>query len=271
MSTSFFFGGRMEASLPFYGPIALLIDGQNSSPELIGEMLGEISKYGSIIIRRVFGDWTNGQMVGWRQKLEEYALSPEMAGAHPAGKNAADIKLTIDAMDIMNKGVVKGFCLVSSDSDFTSLATKMRGEGFFVIGIGEQKTPSCLRSACDKFILTDNLRQFRTYPGGKEASVGSSKPSSSNLGTVTMDPRPAIEALPLILRAFDSLVNESGRVHLSHLMETLRRLDSSFDPRTYGKKKLIDLIAELSNHLTLIKQSNGTVYVRLKKGPDSAK
>ncbi|HEX9430561.1 MAG TPA: NYN domain-containing protein, partial [Candidatus Bathyarchaeia archaeon] len=128
-------------------PLAFIVDGDNASAKLIGEMLAEASKYGSVVIRRVYGDWTSTQMSAWKQTLQNFALVPEQQFANISGKNATDSAMIIDAMDILHGGVVKGFCIVSSDSDFTRLATRIREDGLFVMGIGESKTPEAFRRA----------------------------------------------------------------------------------------------------------------------------
>ena len=137
--------------------IALLVDGDNAQPSLIEPILTEVSKHGSITTRRIYGDWTIPQMSGWKQVLQTYAIQPIQQFRYTVGKNATDSALIIDAMDLLHVGAVDGFCIVSSDSDYTRLATRIREEGLFVMGIGSRQTPSSLVNACEIFVYTENL------------------------------------------------------------------------------------------------------------------
>src|SRR2546422_3195827 len=158
-------------------PMSFLVDGDNASRERLPEMLAEASKYGSVLIRRVYGDWTSPQMTRWKRVLQDHALVPVQQFANVSGKNATDSAIIIDAMDILHGKLVKGFCLVSSDSDYTRLATRIREAGLFVMGIGESKTPQAFRNACHVFVSTDNLRQVAVAkpslePSSREAARG---------------------------------------------------------------------------------------------------
>ena len=137
--------------------IALLIDGDNAQALIFGKVLSEIGKYGSITIRRIYGDWTKNQMNSWKKVLEKHAIQPIQQFRYTVGKNATDSALIIDAMDILHDGYVDGFCIVSSDSDFTKLATRIREKGLFVIGVGEKKTPESFVKACDIFVVTERI------------------------------------------------------------------------------------------------------------------
>jgi len=229
-------------------PIAFLVDGDNASPELLPEMLAESSKYGSVLIRRVYGDWTSPQMNRWKKVLQEHALVPVQQFANVSGKNATDSAMIIDAMDILHSKLVKGFCLVSSDSDYTRLATRIREAGLFVMGIGEPKTPGAFRNACHVFVSTENLRQGAA-------------------------PKPALEptsrdaAREILLRAFDKVEKDDGLARLDELGQVLRRLDPSFDPRTYGEPRLVDLIRALPDTFSIERPKDagpGELYVRRK-------
>src|SRR5208282_303462 len=138
-------------------PLAFLVDGDNASAGLVGEMLAEAAKYGSVEIRRVYGDWASGKLSSWRPTVQEHALVPIQQFTAVSGKNATDSALIIDAMDILHSGRVRGFCIVSSDSDFTRLATRLRESGMFVVGIGRAQTPAAFRNACNVFVATENL------------------------------------------------------------------------------------------------------------------
>ena len=139
------------------GAWPVLIDGDNAQPSMINKMLAEASRYGTLTIRRIYGDWTTANMGGWKDNLQSYAIQPIQQFRYTIGKNATDSAMIIDAMDLLYSGVVDGFCLVSSDSDYTRLATRIREKGFFVMGIGQKKTPRAFVSACDVFVYTENL------------------------------------------------------------------------------------------------------------------
>src|SRR5512143_1060126 len=138
--------------------IAMLIDGDNAQPSLIGNMLAEASKYGLVIIRRIYGDWTTANMNGWKDTLQTYAIQPIQQFRYTIDKNATDSAMIIDAMDVPYEGGIDGFCLVSSDSDYTRLGTRIREKGFFVMGIGKRTTPRAFVNACEVFVVTENLR-----------------------------------------------------------------------------------------------------------------
>jgi len=229
-------------------PIAFLVDGDNASPELLPEMLAEASKYGSVLIRRVYGDWTSPQMTRWKRVLQDHALVPVQQFANVSGKNATDSAMIIDAMDILHSKLVKGFCLVSSDSDYTRLATRIREAGLFVMGIGESKTPAAFRNACHVFVSTDNLRH-----------VAVAKPS--------LEPSSREAAREILLRAYDKIEKDDGLARLDELGQVLRRLDPSFDPRTYGEPRLVDLIRALPDTFAIERPKDagpGELYVRRK-------
>ena len=141
-------------------PLAFLVDGDNASAGLVGEMLAEAAKYGSVEIRRIYGDWASGKLSSWQPTVQEHALVPVQQFTAVSGKNATDSALIIDAMDILHSGRVRGFCIVSSDSDFTRLATRLRESGMLSVGIGRAQTPPAFRNACNVFVATENLIGF---------------------------------------------------------------------------------------------------------------
>ena len=240
-------------------PLAFLVDGDNASPGLIREMLAESSKYGEVIIRRVYGDWTSRNLASWKAVLQEHALTPTQQFANVAGKNATDSAMIIDAMDILHGSRVGGFCLVSSDSDYTRLATRIREAGLFVMGIGETKTPTAFRQACHVFVSTDNLRLARTPEVGRP-KVG--KPVVEEARRVPED------AVTLLQQAFENVVRDDGSAHPGEMGEALRRLDPAFDSRTYGFSKLVDLIQALPKVFEVVRRQElgpGAVYVRRKR------
>jgi uncharacterized LabA/DUF88 family protein len=243
--------------------IAMLIDGDNAQPSLINNMLAEASKYGLVIIRRIYGDWTTANMNGWKDTLQTYAIQPIQQFRYTIGKNATDSAMIIDAMDILYEGGIDGFCLVSSDSDYTRLGTRIREKGVFVMGIGKKNTPRAFVNACDVFVFAENLlvetTQPRRHTETKKANGGSAAPVE----------QPSPEALPLIMRAFDLAVQDDGWAFLGVMGSHIRQLDPSFDPRTYGYKQLSALIKAYSKvfEVKTGKKGDGTfnVYVRLKE------
>ena len=244
--------------------IAMLIDGDNAQPSLIGNMLAEASKYGLVIIRRIYGDWTTANMNGWKDTLQTYAVQPIQQFRYTIGKNATDSAMIIDAMDVMYEGGIDGFCLVSSDSDYTRLATRIREKGFFVMGIGKKNTPRAFVNACDVFVFAENLLA--------EATAANKRPSEakrSNGKEAAAAEQPPIEPLPLLMRAFDLAVQDDGWAFLGVMGSHIRQLDPSFDPRTFGYKQLSALIKAYSKvfDLKMGKKGDGTfnVYVRLKE------
>ncbi|GEM_PF-47914 len=239
--------------------LAFLVDGDNAQATMIEEMLAEASKYGSVIIRRVYGNWTaGGQVNSWKTKLKEYALSPYQQFPNISNryvtKNATDIALIIDAMDILHDGIVKGFVIVSSDSDYTSLAIKIREHGLFVIGIGKKETHDSFRRACDVFVSTENLgKEDEEEKEAPKAPKGQARPRKT--------PRDAVDILN---RAFDYAVNDDGRALNGDIGAALRRLDPAFDTRTYGKASLLNLIDELDDVFEVERANHGAIYVRRK-------
>lgn len=216
--------------------IAMLIDGDNAQPSLIKEMLAEVSKYGRATLRRIYGDWTTPNMNGWKTTLQENAIQPVHQFRNTIGKNATDSAMIIDAMDILHSGAVGGFCLVSSDSDYTRLATRIREKGIFVMGIGQQKTPKSFTNACDLFVFAENLvsQVEKVGPNSKSQSVP--------VATVQIP-----KALPLLKKAFKLCVQDDGWARLGPIGTALRDLDPSFDHRTYGCASLKALIAKFSD------------------------
>ncbi len=242
--------------------IAMLIDGDNAQPSLISNMLAEVSKYGVAIIRRIYGDWTTANMNGWKDTLQTHAIQPIQQFRYTIGKNATDSAMIIDAMDTLYEGGVDGFCLVSSDSDYTRLATRIREKGIFVMGIGKKNTPRAFVNACDIFVFAENLAV-------ESSSKRQNETKKSNGSSQTSTEQPPIEALPLLMRAFDLAVQDDGWAFLGVMGSHIRQLDPSFDPRTYGYKQLSALIKAYNKvfELKMGKKGDGTynVYVRLKE------
>lgn len=240
--------------------LAFLVDGDNASAAYVEEMLAEASKYGSVIIRRVYGNWTvNGQVNSWKLKLKEYALIPyqqfpNISNRHIT-KNTTDIALIIDAMDILHDGIVNGFVIVSSDSDYTSLAIRIREHGIFVMGIGKKDTHDSFRRACDVFVSTENLGKDE-----EEDNKGISENSGSR------EKKQAKDAIDLLCRAFEYAVNDDGMALNGDIGAALRRLDPAFDTRTYGESSLLSLIEKLGDIFEVERYDRGAIYIRRKDG-----
>ncbi len=235
--------------------IAMLIDGDNAQSSLFGEMIAEAGKYGFVTIRRIYGDWTTTNMGSWKEILNVHAIQPIQQFRYTTGKNATDSAMIIDAMDILYEGIVHGFCLVSSDSDYTRLATRIREKGFFAMGIGKRSTPRAFVNACEVFVYTENL-----HP--EDASSRLSVPSTQ--GETHEEGMP--EVLPLIKHAFEMCEQEDGWAFLGAVGNRLRQLDPSFDARTYGYKQLSQLVKALSSDFEIKekKSSRGpsAIYIR---------
>lgn len=208
--------------------LALMIDGDNAQPSLIDGVLAEAAKYGELTVRRIFGDWTTPQMSGWREALHDNAISADQAFAHTTGKNATDIALIIEAMDLLHRGTVGGFCIVSSDSDFTRLAMRIREQGLFVMGIGKPDTPKSFVKACEVFVHTTNI-------GRKDDSQATVRQAKKDVNWVRIV-RAAIE----VADGHDGQVD--GWAPLSAVGNYMRKLDPAFDPRSFGHKTLSALI-----------------------------
>ncbi len=220
--------------------IAMLIDGDNAQPSLIEKILSETGKYGAISIRRIYGDWTTANMGGWKESLNNHAIQPIQQFRYTVGKNATDSALIIDAMDILHSKLADGFCLVSSDSDYTRLATRIRETGFFVMGIGQLKTPKPFVNACNLFIYTENLMP----PEAARRTAGGRRGKKEE-APVRADP------LPLLRKAFDMAVEENGWAKMGSIGMALRQLDPGFDPRTYGCRQLSQLFKPLDKYFEL--------------------
>ena len=214
--------------------IAMLIDGDNAQSALLQQILVEAGKYGLVTIRRIYGDWTTPSMNQWKEILNFHAVQPIQQFRYTVGKNATDSAMIIDAMDILHTNVVDGFCLVSSDSDYTRLATRIRETGIFVMGIGEKKTPKPFVNACDVFVYTENL-----VSEPKARTQRQRKPSTKK--------KEEADPLPLLEKAFEIAVQEDGWARLDLMGNALYQLDPGFDPRTYGQRQLSRLVGSLKD------------------------
>lgn len=233
--------------------MALLIDGDNAQPMLIGQILAESGKHGALTIRRIYGDWTTSNMHGWKDTLNAAAIQPIQQFRYTVGKNATDSALIIDAMDILHGRKVDGFCLVSSDSDYTRLATRIRESGVFVMGIGKEMTPKAFVNACNVFIYTENLMPKDAGGRGRKSSRKSSSKESK--------PR-KLDPLPLLKGAYDMAMQEDGWANLATMGFYLHQLDPGFDPRTYGYRQLSQLIKSYAKIFELrIHEETDTTHI----------
>ncbi|GGE93479.1 NYN domain-containing protein [Sphingomonas prati] len=236
--------------------LAVLIDADNASPNVIGPLLSEVAALGTAVVKRIYGDFTMQNLAGWRNPLMEHAIQPIQQFRNTIGKNASDSALIIDAMDLLHQGSLDGFCLVTSDSDFTRLATRIRENGLTVFGFGEKKTPKPFITACDRFIYTELFRQ----KGAAAAAIAAAPVSvpatraPSRTEAPRAAPAPVVAAAPAATlaspadfrpaldEAFDAVIGDDKRVHLAVVGAQIQKLMPDFDPRNYGMRKLSDLV-----------------------------
>ncbi len=245
--------------------LAVLIDADNVPYAYVKEMFEEIAKYGTPTFKRIYADWTKPHITGWKNVLLENAITPIQQYSYSSGKNSSDSALIIDAMDILYTGKVDGFCIVSSDSDFTRLATRLREAGMKVIGIGEKKTLSPFITACDKFIYIEILKKQKTSPAdndNKEQSKGSVSAGISPLNKI------GPEITEIILDSVDDLGDENGWAFLGELGSLVIKKKPDFDPRNYGYSKMLPLIRSM-NQFEIDERDTGKknvkhIYIRKK-------
>jgi uncharacterized LabA/DUF88 family protein len=209
--------------------LAVLIDADNAQPRIVDGLLVEIANYGTASVKRIYGDWTGPGLKGWKEVLLQHSIQPMQQFAYTKGKNATDSAMIIDAMDLLYTGNFNGFCIVTSDSDFTKLASRIREAGLLVYGFGEQKTPSAFVSACDKFIYTEVLR------AKTDESVAIAKKSSSEL-------KQDAKLVSLLRNAVEVSSDDSGWAHLAPVGSNIAKQSPEFDPRNYGYVKLGELV-----------------------------
>lgn len=208
--------------------LAMLIDADNASASVVKELLEEVAKYGTATVKRAYGDWTTPNLVGWKEHLHRHAIQPMQQFAYTKGKNSTDSAFIIDAMDLLYAGNVDGFCIVSSDSDFTRLATRLREAGKVVYGLGERKAPEAFIAACDKFIFFEVLK--RPTEQAKPVQV-SDVPNIAEL----------------LAHAITETSRDSGWSPLSAVGSFIGKNNASFDPRNYGFNKLSELVRSIAN------------------------
>ena len=219
--------------------LAVLIDADNATASVAKELLEEVAKFGTATVKRAYGDWTTQNLVGWKEHLLRHAIQPIQQFAYTTGKNSTDAAFIIDAMDLLYAGSVDGFCLVSSDSDFTRLATRLREAGKVVFGLGERKTPDAFITACDKFIFFEVLKKL----------TGSAMP---------VQVKDVPDLRELLLPALKQTARDDGWASLSAFGSFVAKNNVSFDPRNYGFTKLIELVRRQS-------------FLEVKESPDSSR
>jgi uncharacterized LabA/DUF88 family protein len=240
--------------------LAVIIDADNVPYSNVKGMLEEIAKYGTPTFKRIYGDWTKPTTSGWKSVLLVNAITPIQQYSYTTGKNATDSAMIIDAMDILYSGRVDGFCIVSSDSDFTRLATRLREAGMLVIGIGEKKTPEPFISACDKFIYIEILAVEES---------NDQVPRRSRRPKKEIDNQPDTRTIKLIKASINDLADESGWAFLGEVGTLILKKQPNFDPRNYGFKKLLHFMKSVDSIEVDERQSEtGTsrhIYVRVRQ------
>lgn len=274
----------MKHELPAF---ALLIDADNVRQESISPILEEITRHARLTVRRIYGDFTTPNLAGWKLKLAEHAIQPIQQYRNTVGKNASDSALIIDAMDLLHSRRFEGFCLVSSDSDFTRLATRIREDGLVVYGFGEKKAPKAFVSACDRYIYVENLLATPDIeaanaptPPVSASSSPAAKSSKKTAATATpaaatviatatpasvpaagADFKPPAQAVNLLMRAYTNVADELGWAMLGQLSSYIHANHPDFDPRTYGCAKFIDLMQKTAAfELVLRPHKNGQTH-----------
>ncbi|MBB5206683.1 NYN domain-containing protein [Chiayiivirga flava] len=262
--------------------LAVLIDADNAQPSVIQGLLEEVAKFGVAAVKRIYGDWTSTSHAQWKRALLRHSIAPVQQFAYTSGKNATDSMLIIDAMDLMYTRRFDGFCLVSSDSDFTRLAQRLREEGLLVLGFGEKKTPEPFVVACDKFVYTEVLRPETPQPAARPAPTPAKKAPAKRVSGRTVEsaaaPAPSTppstnraSAVPvqLILQAIDEATDETGWASLGAVGNYLTKIRPDFDPRLYGHRKLSDLIRAIPAAFQSEERGNTagtkTIFVRAVK------
>jgi len=232
---------KVEAEEPALR-LAVLIDADNAQAAVIEGLLAEIARFGEATVKRIYGDFTSPNSAQWKRVLNRYAIKPVQQFAYTTGKNATDSTLIIDAMDLLYTRRFDGFCLVSSDSDFTGLALRIREEGLTVLGFGERKTPEAFRNACHKFLFTEVLRPAQPSTceisslAEEDAPPASPHPQATDPETRQVFPR------AFVLEALEKAGDDTGWAHLGTFGSYLTKLQPDFDSRLYGFKKLSDLV-----------------------------
>ena len=243
--------------------LAVLIDADNAQPSLAERLLAEVAKYGTAHVKRAYGDWTGTSLRGWKEQLLTQSIQPIQQFAYTVGKNSTDTAMVIDAMDLLYSGRFDGFCIVSSDSDFTRLAARIRESGLIVYGFGERKTPKPFVAACDKFVYTENLAvELEDAAAGPSAEAAKPTASAARLKSDR-------KLVGQLRAAVDAASDDDGYAALANVGHIITKQQPDFDPRTYGYGKLSDLVAA-SDLFEVARRSPGEgkpsiIYVRDKR------
>lgn len=252
--------------------IAILVDGDNAQAKLLKPILEEVSKYGKVTVRRIYGDWTTPHMNSWKEKLNDLSFTPIQKFSYTTGKNSTDSSLIIDAMDILHDKIVDGFCIVSSDSDYTGLAKRIREDGVFVMGIGVATTPNAFVQSCEVFTYCENIA---------EEALVEEQPALEPKKTIVAEARkvkkggsddqetkakryPKVD-INLIHKAYDMSTNEEEETLIAIIGGNLRKINPSFDSRTYGFKNLSSLFSSLKEYEVIKHEVGGLNQPLVKK------
>ena len=240
--------------------LAVLIDADNTQPVIIEGLLNEVAKYGIASVKRIYGDWTSNNLRSWKEKLLAYAIQPIQQFSYTVGKNATDSAMIIDAMDLLYSEKLDGFCIVSSDSDFTRLAARLRESGRTVYGFGEKKTPRAFVSVCDKFIYTEILRDSHEEADDEDSRIPVKQKKEFKVDR---------KLLKLLRDVVDDIAEESGWAYLGGVGQKINNRSADFDPRNYGFRKLGDMFRAIPQfemeERPRANSSGRQLYVRWKK------
>ena len=236
---------------------AVLIDAENTSPRYAQAIFDEITSLGEANVRRIYGDFSGSRLSGWDTAVQSLAILQHQQRSNTIGKNAADIALVIDAMDMMSKGKVDGFCLVTSDSDFTRLAQRLREDGLVVYGFGERKTPEAFRSACTRFIYLESLG------GVPEKAITLVVSNDTTMAAPVEKHAPPSKAAPIILKAMAGFEDDEGWVPLTGVGSRIRNIAPDFDPRSFGQPKL-SVLVEKSGAFDVKRPTDKGISIRAK-------
>ncbi|WP_316151799.1 NYN domain-containing protein [Cupriavidus sp. BIC8F] len=243
--------------------LAVLIDADNAAPAVVEGLLAEVAKYGVAAVKRIYGDWTRPNLAGWKERLLSHSIQPIQQFRYTVGKNATDSAMIIDAMDLLYTGRFDGFCIVSSDSDFTRLASRIREQGLTVYGFGERKTPKPFVTACDKFIYSDVLRADADTEGAEGVDGAAAPTRKRSTGELRQDSR----LVRLLQNAAQAVSDEDGWLTLGSMGNHIAKQAPEFDSRNYGYGKLSELVQ--ATGLFEVETRNGgnnkTIWIRLKK------
>lgn len=233
--------------------LAVLIDADNAQATVIDALLVEVAKYGVATVKRIYGDWTSPNLRAWKEVLHLHAINPIQQFSYTSGKNATDSAMIIDAMDLLYAGRFDGFCLVTSDSDFTRLASRLREAGVSVFGFGERKTPAAFVSACDRFIYVDVLRTAAAETTGSPAPT--KRPGAKEL-------RGDARLMGLLRTAIETSSDDEGWASLSGVGNHIAKQAPDFDPRNWQYPKLVDLVSAIG--VFEVKRTRQSIWVREK-------